>query len=604
MLELSGVLVMGIFAQWLAWKIKLPAILPLILIGLAIGPFSTLITPDGSKILDGDEIFNGELLFAFVSISVAVILFEGGLTLKFKEIRTLATAVRNLLTIGVLVTLIGGTLAAHFILGLNFNISLLFGALVIVSGPTVVTPILKNVKPNPKINTILKWEGILIDPLGALIAVLAYEFVRSSGGGNLSLHALKDFILSIATGFFIGVISAFLLSYLLRKNRIPAFLRNVISLAVVILSFGFSELVIRESGLLTVTIMGVLLANLRLPELKYILTFKEDISRIDIDQINKLGWESLLVFLFMILIVRPLAVYLSTTNSNLDFREKVFISWIGPKGIVAAAVASLFSLELASAENGVSNAESLDASMLLPLVFMMIVGTVIIQGSSAKLVANWLGVGRVDPQGVLFIGANQVARKLAAFLKQHGVPVYLTDTNHANIVQARMENLPAYEGNVLKDDILEELDLSHMGRVIALTSNNEINMLACKRFMPEFGEDNTHRPVSEKELELRDLERPRNLLFDSKADLRSLESAFEKDQVFHELNFSNQGEFDEFMLKNKRKIIPLFIRHNNKKIRIFSGLSDEISKGDVLVFLKTRESDPEEEISISNKEKQ
>ena len=184
MLSLSGIFVLGIFAQWLAWKIKLPAILPLILTGLLLGPISTLFTPDGEKLVSGDDIFHGELLFSFVSISVGVILFEGGLTLNIKEIRKVAGSVRNILTIGVLITWIGGTLAAHYLFGLGFKISFLFGALIIVSGPTVITPILRNVRPTEKINAILKWEAILIDPLGALIAVLAYEFVITSKTQN------------------------------------------------------------------------------------------------------------------------------------------------------------------------------------------------------------------------------------------------------------------------------------------------------------------------------------------------------------------------------------------------------------------------------------
>ena len=604
MLELAGLLVLGIFAQWLAWKMKFPAILPLILFGLAIGPFSTLVTPDGTKILDGDAIFNGELLFSFVSISVAVILFEGGLTLKFKEIRTLATTVRNILTIGVMVTLIGGTMAAHFILDLDIRISFLFGALVVVSGPTVIMPILRNVRPNQKINTVLKWEGILIDPLGALIAVLAYEFVRTSRTEEeFTVLAFKEFFLTIATGFLIGVLTALLINYLLRKNRIPGFLRNVIALAIVIMGFTISEMVIRESGLLAVTIAGIILANLKLPELKYILSFKEDInlilisvlfillsSRIDIDQINMLGWQSVIVFGLMILVVRPLAVFLSTINSNLNFKEKVFISWIGPKGIVAAAVASLFSLELAAAEEGMTLSESLDAGMLLPLVFMMIVGTVIVQGGTSKLVAKWLKVEQSDPQGIIFIGANEAARSFSHYLRDHGVPVLLADTAHTNVLQATSEGLPAYEGNIMKDATWDDLDLSNMGRVIALTPSNEVNMLACKKFTEEFGEENTHRLISEKELELEELEKPKNLLFDSNIELNVLLNVIKRDNQFYEMTFANTSEFEEFMIRNKRKVIPVFIK-SNKKIKIFSGLTDEINRGDTLVFLKVKEFD-------------
>lgn len=609
MIELAGILVLGIFAQWLAWKIKLPAILPLILIGLAIGPFSTYFTPDGEKLLDGDIIFNPDLLFPFVSISVAVILFEGGLTLKLKEIRTLAITVRNILTIGVIITLVGGFLAAYFIIGLDFRISFLFGALIIVSGPTVITPILRNVKPNQKINTVLKWEGILIDPLGALIAVLAYEFVRSSRPQEeYTLVALKGFFLTISTGVFIGIISAFLLYYLLGKNRLPSYLRNVVTLAIVIMGFAFSEFLMRESGLMTATVMGIILANLRIPEIKHILSFKEDIniilisvlfiilsSRINIEQVNQLGLQSLILFLVLILIIRPLSVFLSTINSNLNLREKLFISWIGPKGIVAAAVASLFSIELMNGEAGISASESADASMLLPLVFLMIIGTVIVQGGSAKFVAKWLKVERQTAEGILFVGANEASRFLASYLQKQSVPVILVDTSHSNITEARNMRLTAYEGSILKENVTEEMDFSITGRLVALTSSSEINMLACKLFQEEFGEENTYRLISRRENELKDLEKPKNLMFDGSIDYYNLLQTVRKKPQIKELEFSSEAEFEEFRLKNKNRIIPLFIKTANNYFKIYSGFNADYSKGEKLIYIDDRSENHEEE---------
>jgi NhaP-type Na+/H+ or K+/H+ antiporter len=610
MIELAGILVLGIFAQWMAWKVKLPAILPLILIGLAIGPLSTFFTPDGEKLLDGDIIFNPELLFPFVSISVAVILFEGGLTLKLKEIRTLASTVRNILTIGVIVTLIGGFLAAYFIVGLDFRISFLFAALIIVSGPTVITPILRNVKPNQKINTVLKWEGILIDPLGALIAVLAYEFVRSSRPqDDYTLVALKGFFLTISTGVFIGIISAFLLYYLLGKNRLPSYLRNVVTLAIVIMGFAFSEFLMRESGLMTATVMGIILANLKIPEIKHILSFKEDIniilisvlfiilsSRINIEQINQLGIQSIILFLILILVIRPLSVYLSTINSNLNFREKLFISWIGPKGIVAAAVASLFSIELLNGEAGanISASESADATMLLPLVFLMIIGTVIVQGGSAKFVAKWLKVERQTPNGILFVGANEAARFLANYLQQHQVPVILVDTSHSNVTDARNLGLIAYEGSILKENVTEEMDYSITGRLVALTSSSEINMLACKIFQEEFGEENIFRLISRRENELRDLEKPKNLIFDGTVDYYNLLQTVRKKPDVKEIKFSSEADFGEFMDKNRKKVIPIFIKSNDY-YEIYSGFNSDYSKGETLVYIDDRTEHLEED---------
>ncbi|MDN5212172.1 sodium:proton antiporter [Fulvivirgaceae bacterium BMA12] len=599
MLSLSGILVLGIFAQWLAWKIKLPAILPLILTGLLLGPISTLFTPNGEKLVSGDDIFNGELLFAFVSISVGVILFEGGLTLNIKEIRKVAGTVRNVLTIGVLITWIGGTLAAYYLFGLGFKISFLFGALVIVSGPTVITPILRNVRPTEKINTILKWEAILIDPLGALIAVLAYEFVITAKSQNeYTFYALKEFILTIAMGIFIGSAAAILLYYLLKKNRIPEYLRNVVTLAIVITVFAVSDFLMKESGLLSVTVMGIILANLKIEQLKNILSFKEDVSiiltsvlflllssRIELEEITGLGINSIWLFLVLVLIIRPLSIFFSTIKSNLNFKEKLFISWIGPKGIVAAAVASLFSIELLRDGTNMSEQTYNDANMLLPLVFMTIVGTVVLQGASAKLVATWLGVIRVQRRGVLFIGASEVARKIALYLKNQELEVILADTSRENLFEARKMGLKVFEGNILKDDIFYVIDLSSVGRVLAMTPNSEINILALKKFEPEFGKDNVFRVMSKRESEIKDLEKPNNSLFGAKADPFALEEIFGKEVDFLEKTNTADGNFQGWLNENWDKIIPLFIKTVVGNFKVIGRDIPEIGRDETLIYL-------------------
>lgn len=599
MLSLSGIFVLGIFAQWLAWKIKLPAILPLILTGLLLGPISTLFTPDGEKLVSGDDIFHGELLFSFVSISVGVILFEGGLTLNIKEIRKVAGSVRNILTIGVLITWIGGTLAAHYLFGLGFKISFLFGALIIVSGPTVITPILRNVRPTEKINAILKWEAILIDPLGALIAVLAYEFVITSKTQNeYTFYALKEFILTISTGLFIGGAAAIFLYYLLKKNRIPEYLMNVVTLAIVITVFAVSDSLMKESGLLSVTVMGIIMANLKIEQLKNILSFKEDVSiilisvlflmlstRIELQEINRLGINSVWLFLVIIMIIRPLSVFFSTIKSNLTFKEKLFISWIGPKGIVAAAVASLFSIELLREGAKMSEKTYQDANMLLPLVFMMIVGTVVLQGASAKIVARWLGVIRKERQGVLFIGATEVARKIAVYLKNQELDVILSDTSQENLFEARKLGLKVFAGNILKDDIFYVIDLSSVGRVLAMTPNSEINTLALKKFEPEFGKDNVFRVMSKRESEITDLERPVNLLFGATADPLVLDEVFKEEPDFlSKVNTANSG-FQDWLEVNWNKIIPLFVKTQAGKLNFVSRDIPLLARDETLIYL-------------------
>ena len=600
MLELAAILVLGIFSQWLAWKIKVPAILPLILLGLIIGPLSTLITPSGQKLVDGDSIFQEELLFSFVAISVSVILFEGGLTLQLKEIKKQATVIRNILTVGVLVTLVGGTLASYYLMDLSWRFAFLFGTLVVVSGPTVVTPILRHVKPNQTTNTILKWEGILIDPLGALIAVLAFGFIQTSKSEQeYSLIALRDFFLTVATGLFLGVVAALLLYYLLKKNRLPHYLKNVMTLAIVILTFAISELIMKEAGLLAVTAMGIILANLKIEELKQIINFKEDISliitsvlflllssRIDLEELSQLGLNSIILFFVVILLVRPLGVFLSTINSNINFREKLFISWIGPKGIVAAAVASLFSLELSMDEELLGPAETADARLLLPLVFMFILGTVVVQGSSAKVVARWLGVLRKESPGVLFIGANEAARFIAKYLYDRGVPVLMADTAHTNLVEAQAMGLPSYGGNILKENLWEEIDLTEVGQLYAMTSNTEINILACKKFENEFGEEKNLRLISRREVEVKDVDKPKNLLFNGTVDFINLIQLVRESPKIEETPINSLADYEEFMESKKNKIIPMFVRTDEGRFKVVSGFPLNFSKGDQLVYIE------------------
>ncbi len=600
MLELAAILVLGIFSQWLAWKIKIPAILPLLFLGLLLGPFSTLFTPTGQKLVDGDSIFQEEMLFSFVAISVGVILFEGGLTLKIQEIKKQATVVRNILTVGVLVTLIGGTVAAHYLMELSWRFSFLFGALIVVSGPTVVTPILRNVKPNQTTNTILKWEGILIDPLGALIAVLAFGFVRTSKSQQeYTLIALKDFILTMANGAFIGVVAAFLLYYLLKKNRLPTYLKNVVTLALVILAFALSEVIMKESGLLAVTVMGIILANLDIEDIKLILTFKEDISmilisvlflllssRMELQELSQLGLNSVLLFFAVILLVRPLGVFLSTVNSKLKLREKLFISWIGPKGIVAAAVASLFSLELTMEEGTMSPLEVADARLILPLVFMFIIGTVVIQGSTAKLMARWLGVERKESPGILFVGANEAARFVAKYLYDHGVPVMMADTAHNNLIEADQMGIGTYGGNILKENLWEEVDLSEMGQLLAFTSNTEINVLACKKFTNEFGEEKNLRLISRREVETKDIDKPKNLLFNGTIDFINLIQLVRENPAIMEAPINSLAEYEDFAEERKSKIIPMFIRSADDKFKAISGYTLDFVKGDRLVYME------------------
>lgn len=604
MVELASILILSVLAQWLAWKIRIPAILPLILIGLALGPLASYLIPDGTKLLDGDAIFSGDLLFAFVSISVGVILFEGGLTLKLQEIRHQAGVVRNLLIIGPIVTLLGGGLAAHYYLGLSYQLAFLFGALIIVSGPTVVIPILRNVRPNKEINNVLKWEGILIDPLGALIAVLVYEFIQSSEyGTNLdTIEVIKSFTITVATGVFVGGLAALFLRWLLNKNRIPGYLRNVVALGLVIFAFTFAEFLAHEAGLMSTTFMGIILANVKVQELKKILSFKEDVSiilisvlfillssRIDVEQIEKLGSDALIVFLIVVLVVRPIGVILSTLRSSFRWQEILFMSWVGPKGIVAAAVASLFALQLTTGENSSINPEQ--AELILPMTFLVIVGTVVLQGSTAKPLARLLKVERAEPRGILIAGANENGRIIASFLQDQGLEVLLADTSKANLAESRRQGLEVFEGNILADTIFEDLDLTTIGRLLAMTSSAEVNSLAMKVFEGELGSENVYRISSKKEQEMRDIEFPSQVLFGAKADYLNLAQALRRFQEIQLADCPTEEAYETLRRKHKGALIPLFVLNPERPLKIIGRDLPDFAKNDQLAFVAAEPSE-------------
>ncbi|MBE7551912.1 MAG: sodium:proton antiporter [Anaerolineales bacterium] len=490
-LLLAGIVALGICCQWLAWRLKFPAILPLLGAGFLLGPVLNILHPQ--------ELL-GDLFFPAISLAVSIILFEGALTLKWQEVRHVAHIVRNLITVGALITWWGGGIAAHFILGLPWTLAILFGALIVVTGPTVIAPLLRNVRPIPKLASVLRWEGILIDPLGALLAVLIFNFIVAEGPLNyLSLRAFTGFLRIVLIGTGAGLMGGYFVALVIRRYLVPDYLRDIMILAVVVSVFALSDSLQGESGLLAVTVMGLLLANLDLIQLRQIWHFKERISilfisslfivlaaNITLADLAALNWRSLLLVAVVIFVLRPVSVYLSALGSNLTRNERLFLSWIAPRGIVAAAVSSLFAFRLE--ELGYS-----EAPLLASLTFLVIVSTVVLQGGTAKLVARWLNVAEAEPQGFLIMGAHPFAQLLGLALQEEGFTVRLIDTNWENVRQARFRGLDVYHGNILSEFAENDLDLSGLGRLLALTSNDEANALACLHLQDEFGSSNVYQ---------------------------------------------------------------------------------------------------------------
>ncbi|NLP57655.1 sodium:proton antiporter [Lutibacter sp. B1] len=599
MVELASIIILGIIAQWVAWKFKLPAILPLILIGLLVGPISTLFTNDGTKWLEpvwnGSEgLFPSERLFNFVSLAISIILFEGGLTLKKEEILNVGPAILKLITIGSIITFLGGGIAAHYIFNLTWEISFLFSALIIVTGPTVIGPILRNIPLKKDVSAVLKWEGILIDPIGALVAVLVFEFISVGEGYNYTLDALIEFGKIVIVGLTIGYTSAYALYYSIKRNFIPHYLLNVVVLASVLAVFVLSDVLAHESGLLSVVVMGMVLGNRKVNQLKDILYFKESLSvilisilfivlaaNINIEDLLLLyRWETLLLFLIVIFILRPLSVFISTTHSGLKFNEKLFISWVGPRGIVAAGIASLFGLKLSM--RGEPGAE-----YITPLVFMIVLGTVLLNATTARMFAKIAGVFLKKSNGILMVGASNFARLIATYLKNNNRRVVLIDSNLENIKKARELGLEAIEENVYSDDLLDDIELNDVGYLLALTGSASVNEYVLDKFSHIFGEHGSFRLISTDEMKKGDM--LNGNLFTHKDDYINLSEVVRDYPFVHEVEVNSLGNYKSLLkeINEKSNSIPLFLKDNNGVIHIISSIdkSVKIEKGNQIMYI-------------------
>jgi NhaP-type Na+/H+ or K+/H+ antiporter len=563
MLTMAGVLAVGMLCQWIAWRIKLPAILPLLAAGFLAGPIFNVLHPQAAL---------GELFFPLISLSVAIILFEGALTLTWRDVRSVAGTVRNLITISALITWVGGALAARYLMGLPWDLSLLFGALIIVTGPTVIAPLIRNVRPTAKVSSVLRWEGILIDPVGATVAVLVFDFIIAGQGATWGhMAAILFWVIVVGTG--LGLLGGWVVYQLLHRYLLPDYLRDTTTLALVLLIFALSNTFAAESGLLAVTVMGVYLANTDLVKLRELFYFKEKISIILIStlfillaasitqaDLALLNWASLGVLGVVILVLRPLGILIGARGSELNRNERLFLSWVAPRGIVAAAVSSLFAFELVEAGYP-------EARIVAPLTFLIIVGTVVLQGGTAKWVAQRLGVSEADPQGFLLMGANPLAQEIGLALQKAGVKVRLMDTNPFNVTQARLRGLDAQTGNLLSNFVEDEIDLVGIGRLLALTNNDEANALACKQFEDEFGSSQVYQLPPHAVRGSEELNRPHlgRLAFGKTATFPMLARMVEAGAKIRATPLTPQFTSEHFAEKyHDHEVISLFTARNGK----------------------------------------
>jgi len=488
--SVASIPLLGIASQWIAWRLRVPSILLLLVVGFLAGPVF--------GILDPDPLF-GEVLFPFVSLSVAIILFEGGLSLKIKDLKETSKIIRNLVTVGALVTWVTLSLAAYFLFKLDFRVSILLGSILVVTGPTVIIPLLKQIRVEKSLSSILKWEGIIIDPIGATLSVLIFETIFASSTTDVFSVAVLIILKTLLAGIFLGISGALILIFFLNRHWVPEYLQEALTLFVVMGVYVGSDFVQSESGLLAVTFLGIILANQNLIAIRHIVAFKENLTilllsalfiilaaRMDYDVIlGILDWRFLVFIAIVIFISRPLTVFASTAKSSLTLNQKLFLSGIAPRGIVAAAVASIFSIRLE--QKGLE-----EVSIIVPITFMVIVSTVAFYAMTGKLLASALAV-QPKQKGILIAGANACARNLAKVLNTFGINTILVDTNIENIIASKEEGLRTISGSILSKRVIEEVEIDSLGTLITMTGSDEVNLLAIMEYSNMFGRNNVFR---------------------------------------------------------------------------------------------------------------
>jgi NhaP-type Na+/H+ or K+/H+ antiporter len=481
-LQIVIAVIAGITGQVIAAWLKVPSIVFLLLLGILLGG-------NGLHILHPHQLGLG--LEVIVSLSVAIILFEGGLNLSLQELGRVSGSLRNLVTIGTLITFIFGGMAAHWLAEFPWAIAFLYASLVVVTGPTVISPLLKQVSVDRRVATLLEGEGVLIDPVGAILAVVVLNTILNSQATPTEI--INGLLLRLGIGAIIGVSSGALLGWFLKKATFLADdLKVLVVLAGVWGLFGLSQMSRSESGLMATVMAGIVLRAFSLPEERLLRRFKGQLTvlcvsvlfillaaDLSIPSVFALGWGSVLTVLVLMLLVRPLSVAICTVQSDLNWRQKLFVAWIGPKGIVSASVASLFAIVLT--QKGINGGDSIKA-----LVFLTIMMTVFIQGLTAKWVAQWLKITTNEATGAVIVGCNPVGRLLGKLFQQEGESVVMIDTDTGDCQKAEADNLLVFHSSALDANVLQEAGIESMGSFIALTSNGEVNLVLAQRAQEEF----------------------------------------------------------------------------------------------------------------------
>ncbi len=576
LLQITIIGAAGIGAQWVAWRLRIPAIALLMLAGLILGPFTGYLNPQHSF---------GDLYRPIIALAVAIILFEGGLTLNFKEIRETSLAVRRIILIGGPLVWLFSSLAAHYAAGLVWPAAIILGAILVVTGPTVIMPLLRQAQLSPRPASLLRWEAIVNDPIGALFAVLAYEVYLVLHGA----HDATSVFGMVLLGTFVAIAGGYLAGRTIAKyfvgGRVPEYLKAPILLTAVLLVYAVSDKVLEESGLLTVTVMGITLANSRLASLNELRRFKETITvllvsglfilliaSLDVVALTSLGWSAALFVALVLFVVRPIAIFTATIGTGLELKERALVAWIAPRGIVAVAVSGLFG-------NALTDLGIADGSRLTALTFAVVATTILLHGFTLGPMAAWLGLKSSEKPGLLIIGGSEWTDALASKLQENGVPVLIADSNWNHIKAARLDDIETFYGEVLSEAAHHDIIFNRYSHLLAATDNDAYNSLVCTEFGPEMGRSHVYqigkvREESERQsLSITLGGRP---AFKPEREFSDLRSEMWQGWTFQSTTLSDEFNFSDYLdsrapktslllwIKPKGKIVFREGRHNTE----------------------------------------
>ena len=596
--------VLGIGAQWIAWRTGWPAIALMLAAGVIAGPITGLIIPEHTF---------GDLLEPMISVAVALILFEGGLSLNFRELRKTEGAVTRLMAIGIPLGWVLGALACYYVAGLVWPVAILFAGILVVTGPTVVIPLLRqsNIAARPR--AILKWEAIVNDPFGALCAVITYEYLRRVDEGGTLISVVIALLGAAVVSGLIGYGMARAIAWAFPRGHVPEYLKAPVLLVAVIGTFVLSNLVQQETGLLAVTVMGIAIANMRLDSLRDIHPFKENVTvllisgvfvllsaSLDFEVLRLFEWRFAAFLFALLFLVRPATVLIALAFSKIPWNERLLVAWIAPRGVVAVAVSGLFALRLDQLGYGNGN-------ILVTLSFAVVVATIIAHGFSIRHVARWLKVTGATQKGLLVVGSTPWSISLARQIQSLGLPVMIADTSWQRLSAARQAGIETYHGEILAETTDERLDLTQFQVLAATTENEAYNALVCSEFAHDIGRDSVYQlggtGDDEDHRSLPEALRGR-AMFTAGHGVEDILRREAAGWTFRKTRISEHFKFDQ-----ARSILPdeadmLFVLRKDGRIRFFTHAARPVPQsGDVVVsYGPSRHGDPDATLSFQTGE--